>query len=364
MSPLLKKVENAGIKGMKKKRKPFHISPDDFFHETETVRLLFSNLIDNSDPDRIVIIPSASYGLANVTNNLPFKDGEILIADEQFPSNVYPWKSLINKGFEVKTITPPSSSNRAESWNQEILNSINEKTKVVSIGHVHWSDGTLFKLDLIREKLDAVGGLLIIDGTQSIGALPFSINDYRPDAVICAGYKWLMGPYSIGLAYYGPAFDNGKPIEENWINRINSDDFTGLVQYEDEYRAKALRYEVGEHSNFILIPMLHEALKQVLKWGAGNIQNYCQDLTKDALSQMQEMGYSIEDEKWRGNHLFGIRLPQNMDTTSLKKVFQNNKVSVSFRGDAIRVSPHVYNDEMDVRKLLKAMKEPILAKNY
>jgi selenocysteine lyase/cysteine desulfurase len=53
-----------------------------------------------------------------------------------------------------------------------------------------------------------------------------------------------------------------------------------------------------------------------------------------------------------------------MDTTSLKRVFQNNKVSVSFRGDAIRVAPHVYNDEMDVRKLLKAMKEPILAKNY
>ena len=117
---------------------------------------------------------------------------------------------------------------------------------MVSIGHVHWSDGTLFHLEKIRAKLDKTGGLLVIDGTQSVGALPFSISKIRPDALICAGYKWLMGPYSLGLAYYGPAFDNGMPVEENWINRHNSEDFTGLIGYQDTYREMSLRYEVGE----------------------------------------------------------------------------------------------------------------------
>ncbi|MFK7953370.1 MAG: aminotransferase class V-fold PLP-dependent enzyme [Ekhidna sp.] len=361
MSPILKKVENAGIKGIKKKRKPFQITGDDFFHETETVRSLFSQLIDNPDINRTVIVPSVSYGIANVTNNLPFTDGKIILAGEQFPSNVYPWLNLKEKGFEVAFVNAPNSSRRGDDWNQELINAIDETTRVVAIGHVHWSDGTLFQLEKIREKLDTVGGLLIIDGTQSIGALPFSVKIIRPDAVICAGYKWLMGPYSIGLAYYGKAFDNGKPIEENWINRVESDDFTGLVNYQDNYREEALRYEVGEHSNFILIPMLHEALKQLLKWQPENIQAYCDELTKNPIEEMLELGFKIDEKHARSSHLFGVRLPESLQMSSLQQSFKKNKVSVSFRGDAIRVSPNVYNDELDMRKLLKAMKEPILA---
>ena len=361
MSPLMKKVENAGIKGIKQKRKPFRIGPDEFFEETETVRQLFSQLIENDENERVVIIPAASYGLANVAHNLPFSDGEIIVTGEQFPSNVYPWTALLEKGFTITTIAAPKSSARGEDWNNEILNAINDKTRVVSIGQVHWSDGTLFNLELIREKLDQVGGLLIIDGTQSIGALPFSVKKCRPDAVICSGYKWLMGPYSIGLAYYGPAFDNGMPIEQNWINRVKSDDFAKLVHYESGYRDKALRYEVGEHSNFILVPMIHQALKQILRWDATRIQEYCKQLTVAPLIELEELGYSIESDKWRGHHLFGVRLPKSLEIEELKKYLHKHRVNVSTRGDAIRISPHVYNDEMDMRKLLKAMKEPILA---
>ncbi|HBX65139.1 MAG TPA: aminotransferase, partial [Balneolaceae bacterium] len=92
------------------------------------------------------------------------------------------------------------------------------------------------------------------------------------DALICAGYKWLMGPYSIGLAYYGPALDDGNPVEENWINRYESENFANLVNYNDEYQPGALRYEVGEHSNFILVPMMLKAVQQLNQWGVENIQ--------------------------------------------------------------------------------------------
>ncbi|MEM8940253.1 MAG: aminotransferase class V-fold PLP-dependent enzyme, partial [Bacteroidota bacterium] len=357
MSPNMKKVEHAGIKGLQKKRKPFHISAEDFFHETETIRLLFSKLINNCEPKRVVIVPSVSYGIANVVNNLPFNSGKILLLDEQFPSNVYPWLTLQEKGFHVETVKAPKSETKGEDWNANILNAIDEKTKVVAIGHVHWADGTIFNLKAIRKKLDKIGGLLIIDGTQSVGALHFDISEIRPDALICAAYKWLMGPYSIGLAYYSSMFDQGKPIEHNWINRKNSEDFSGLVAYETEFQEMALRYEVGEHSNFVLIPMLHEALKQVLRWGTHNIQSYCKNLMDLPIKCIQEWGYSVENEVYRSNHLFGIKPPSNVDLEQIKKSIKKHKVSVSFRGEAIRISPHVYNDEMDVRKLLKGLKE-------
>ena len=70
-------------------------------------------------------------------------------------------------------------------------------------GVVHWADGTIFDLEKIREKTNKVGAMLIIDGTQSIGTMPFDLKKVKPDALICAAYKWLMGPYGFGVAYYG-----------------------------------------------------------------------------------------------------------------------------------------------------------------
>ena len=112
-----------------------------------------------------------------------------------------------------------------------------------------------------------------------VGALPVNIDELQPDALIAAGYKWLMGPYSISMAFYGQAFDNAVPVEENWINRNNSEDFSGLVNYEDSYQPGAMRFDVGEHSNFILVPMIIEALKQLNSCGVENIQEYCRSIS-------------------------------------------------------------------------------------
>jgi selenocysteine lyase/cysteine desulfurase len=200
-----------------------------------------------------------------------------------------------------------------------------------------------------------VGSLLVIDGTQSVGALPFDVEQIQPDALICGGYKWLMGPYSLGLAYYGPYFNDGKPVEENWINRKRSENFAALVNYQNEYQPGALRYEVGEHSNFILIPMLLAALKQINAWKPKNIQQYCSKIASGAIAELRERGFWIEEENNRANHLFGVRLPEGIDRDRLKNRLQKNNISVSFRGDAIRVSPNVYNRESEMRKLAQVL---------
>jgi len=355
MSPLMKKVENAGKKGLIAKRKPYKISGEDFFHDTETLRLLYSKLINSNEPERIVVIPSVSFGMANVINNLPKKKGKIIVVEGQFPSNIYPWTSLKDRGYEVEIVAAPEGMIKGEQWNKKIAKAITAETVLLAIGHVHWADGTLFDLQQFRKKLDIVNGLLIIDGTQSVGALPFDIREIKPDALICAGYKWLMGPYSIGLAYYGEKFDNGKPIEENWINRENSDDFSGLVSYEDKYRTGALRYEVGEHSNFIMIPMMIAAIKQLLKWTPQGIQEYCDSLMTPTIEQASELSFESEELAFRSAHLFGLKLPATTTPEVAMKIFKERKVSVSLRGETIRVAPHVYNDEVDARKFLRAL---------
>jgi selenocysteine lyase/cysteine desulfurase len=359
MSPMLKSVEKAGIRGLKLKRNPVSISPSDFFTGGDVLRQEYAKLINAGDSRRIVIIPSVSYGISTVAANLKISKGQhIIVASEQFPSNYYPWARLCEEqGGAVKPIAPPEQMDgRGKIWNERILDAIDHNTAAVAIAHTHWADGTKFDLVAIRKRTRDVGALLVIDGTQSVGALPFDVQLIQPDVLICGGYKWLLGPYSIGLAYFGDYFNDGKPIEESWMNRLNSEDFSSLINYQPNYQPGALRYEVGEHSNFVLVPMMTKAIEQLNKWKPENIQAYCQSITRNSISKLRELGFWVEDEAYRGHHLIGLRLPKHLDMTIVKETLLKNKIYVSFRGNAIRVAPNVYNDEDDLAKLVSSLK--------
>lgn len=356
MSPILKSVAEIGKRKVEAKLKPYQITGPDFFTTVSEIKKEFSALIRANDLERIAIIPSVSYGLANVAKNIDVRNKEILIVAEQFPSNVYPWKELVeSQNAVIKTIDPPQSlKQRGKVWNEKILEAINNNTGMVAIAHVHWADGTLFDLKAIRKRTKEVGALLIIDGTQSVGAFPFDVQELDPDALICAGYKWLIGPYGMGVAYYGSAFDNGNPIEQNWINRKDSENFAALVDYNDEYQAGAMRYSMGEQSNFILAPMFLESLKKLNEWGVENIQKYCESITGAPLKELQSKGYWVENIDFRSSHLFGLR-KGGMDVESIKQELENNQIFVSIRGSSIRVSPNVYNTEKDMMKLVEVL---------
>jgi len=295
-----------------------------------------------------------------VTQNVKIKAGEkIILMHEQFPSNVYPWMRLAEENdAELVFVQPPETmENRGEIWNQRILNAIDDSVAVVAMANVHWADGTWFDLRAIRAKSKQHGALLILDGTQSVGALPFDVQEIQPDALICAAYKWLMGPYSTGLAYYGEYFDNGTPLEENWVNRKESYNFQNLVNYQPKYEAKANRFSVGEQANFILVPMLTEALRQLNEWGVDNVQKYCEKISGKAIEEMQKMGLILDTPPYRKHHLFGVRLTPEFDMEQVKKAAKEANLLISYRGNAIRISPNVYNEEQEFDLLLACFKK-------
>jgi len=358
MSPLATRVVEAGIRGIRSKVLPHAITPSDFFDGADQVRRRFATLIGSKQPDRISIIPAASYAVATCAQNLDLRSHHnIVLLDGQFPGNVYTWRVLGQRiGAELRTVKPPDGPDRGRRWNERILESIDSSTGLVTLGAVHWTDGTIFDLQAIGERAREVGAALVIDGTQSIGALPFDVMTLQPDALFVAGYKWLMGPYSIGCAYYGPRFDDGVPLEESWIARKGSEDFGGLVDYEAEYQPGAIRYDVGERSNFALMPMLLESLEMVLEWTPERIQAYVKELTAPLFAQALQLGYAIEDEAWRAGHLFGLRVPAHIDIERVKQRCAEREVSVSQRGGSIRVSPHMYNTPADIDALIDALR--------
>lgn len=224
------------------------------------------------------------------------------------------------------------------------------------MGQVHWSNGTLFDLKAIRQKTKENNALLIIDGSQSVGTYPFSVQEIEPDALVCAGYKWLFGPYGGAFAYYGPYFDHGNPIEENWINRLDSEDFAGLTEYQDKYKPFANRYTSGEAASFITVQMRIAALKQVLDWQPERIQEYCKGITQKMVKQLRNLGCVIENDEDRTHHMFGVGFPDGFDMNLLKQKFQEQKVYVSFRGNFLRISCHLFTTEEDFEVLIKSIR--------
>jgi selenocysteine lyase/cysteine desulfurase len=351
MAPLSDAVVDAGVAGIERKVRPWEIEPRDFFAGVESVKGLFGRLV-NADKDRLAVIPSVSYGLATVAQNLRVEPGQnVVIVHQQYPSNVYPWRRLADGKVSIRVVQPANTVGRGQMWNESLLDAIDDDTALVGLAPAHWTDGTRFDLERVGERAREVGAAFVVDGTQWIGAMPFDVAALQPDAVVCAGYKWLTGPYSIGLGYYGSRFDQGIPIEETWMGRLGSEDFNGLVDYQDEYRPGAARYDVGEASNFILIPMLEAALRQVLDWGPTEIGRYSRGLTNDLVAELRERGFGVEDDAWRADHFFGLRLPSDMDMGALRQRLEHGRTSVSLRGGMLRVSPHVYNDESDIQAL-------------
>ena len=358
MSPLLKSVEEVGILALIQKRNPTTISPNDFFIKSEEIKGNFGKLI-HCHPQQVAIIPSASYGLTTAVNNLPKNNGNTaLVVSDEFPSGYYAIEKWCDENHKnlVTLKAPESFKARGEQWNQIILDSINEDTAAVLISTIHWTDGTLFDLQAIGAKCKKHQAVFIVDGTQSVGALPIDVVECQIDALVCAGYKWLMGPYSIGLAYYSEIFNHGTPLEETWMNRSNAQNFSGLTSYVNDYSPGAGRYNVGEFSNFTLLPMLNAAIEQILEWDPAYIQSYCEQLSKPLIAFLREYGYWVEEDAYRAKHLFGILLPEHVDKEVLLKKLQENNIFVSVRGKAIRLSLHLYNTQDDIKALMEVLK--------
>ncbi len=353
MGPMPKVAVAAGERGMRAKLNPWTISPADFFTESESVRALFAKLV-NATADDIALVPSVSYGMAVAANILPLKKGQsVLTLAEQFPSNVYPWIELAkSSGASFVTIPRPAD----DDWTARVLERIDASTGIVALPHCHWTDGGLLDLVAIGAACRKVGAALCIDATQSMGVMPFDVQAIQPDFLVAGGYKWLLGPYTYGYLYVAPRWQDGMPIEQNWIARKDSENFAGLVDYKSDYQPGARRFDVGERSNFALAPAAHAALDYLLGLGTQRIYAALKH-RNDAIAERAraELGLDTVRADRRAGHYLGLRFGGAVPA-DLPAKLAAEKIFVSVRGQAMRVTPHVYNTEDDIEKLFQVLK--------
>ena len=189
-----------------------------------------------------------------------------------------------------------------------------------------------------------------------LGLYPFDVSQVRPDFLVAASYKWLLGPYGVGFMYVEEKYREGKPIEHNWINRHGSEDFSQLVDYQDAFQPGARRYDVGERSNFALLPMAAEALRQLLDWEVENVSETIGTLTDLIEEKAEELGIVTIPKERRARHMIGLMLgPDAPDDLATR--LTRHDVFVSVRGPSVRVSPHLYNTEEDIDRLFDVLEQ-------
>ncbi|HET6585011.1 MAG TPA: aminotransferase class V-fold PLP-dependent enzyme, partial [Nannocystaceae bacterium] len=292
---------------------------------------------------------------ATAAANIPVRAGQsMLVLDREFPSNVYAWRELARRtGARVRTIAREAG----QSWTDALLVALAEgDVAIVATPVCHWTDGTLVDLERVGAAARAAGAALVVDASQAAGAHPIDVARIQPDFLVAVGYKWLLGPYSLGYLYVAPRWrERGTPIEQTWMARAGSEDFSRLVEYTDDFRDGARRFDMGEFSEFILLPMAVAALEQVLAWGVEKVARDVGALTDRIARDAVALGCTVPDVDDRVRHMLGVRLPGGIPPELADRLAASG-VHVSIRGDVIRVSPHLYNDERDVERLMKAVR--------
>lgn len=351
LSPLLDTVRAAGHRGVERKAAPWAIRREHFFDEVEAVRARFAALV-GGDADGVAILPSTSYGTALAAANLEAGPGRtILVLEDEHASSHLGWhRKARESGAALVTVPRPADGD----WTAAILARIGSATAVVASPACHWTDGSAVELEAVGAACRAVGAALVVDGTQSVGAVPLDVARVQPDFLIVSAYKWLLCPYTLAFLWAAPARREGRPLEEHGFCRAGVEGREGATAYTLEFAPGARRYDMGERSNWVSLPMAIAALDALLAWRPARIAATLAGWTGRIEQAARERGLNAPPDRHRAPHLLGVRGARPFGPADARALAERG-VRVSARGGALRVSPHLWCTDADIDRFLAAL---------
>ncbi len=357
--PQLKASRDALLAGAEAKCHPWERAAPDFFEDAERLRQLASSAL-GGDADGYAVVPAASYGLSTAARAMEprlRRNDILLVMAEEFPSNVLPWKRCAEEtGAVLETIaTPPDGD-----WTAAVLQRIRPGVTVVALSACHWTTGAALDLAPIGHACRAAGSALVVDATQSLGAVPFDFATVQPDFLVAAGYKWLLCPYGFGLLYVSEAWRNARPLEESWLSRLHAQDFAGLVNYSDVYMPGARRFDMGEKCTPTILPGAIAALEQIGAWGVRHIADSLTLVNARVAAHLEQLGFELPAAAQRSPHMLGAQMlgrPLGAAPVNWVAGLNARNVFASQRGNALRFAPHLHVSDADVQRLMDALTE-------
>jgi selenocysteine lyase/cysteine desulfurase len=211
----------------------------------------------------------------------------------------------------------------------------------------------------IRRAIEGRDIIMAIDATQSLGAVPFPLEQVKPDFLISAGYKWLLCPYGFSIMYVSERWRNSRPLEESWQARLNAEDFGSLVLSSDNYMPGARRFDTGQKGTPTILPGVLAAFEQIKAWGVDYISDSLIKINKKLADHLSAVGFQLPDSSQRSPHMFGATIPGRYKGNLVAEL-SKRKIYISQRGDSVRFSPHLHITENDISRLLETLDQLLI----
>jgi selenocysteine lyase/cysteine desulfurase len=303
-----------------------------------------------ADREEIALVPSTTAGITLVSEGLDWQTGDnvVTLADE-FPSNAYPWLNLASRGVETRRVA--TDNGRLDL--DKLAAACDARTRIVSVSWVGYATGYRHEVDRIAAIAHEHGALMMLDAIQGLGAFPLDVRQTPIDFLSADGHKWMLGPEGAGIAYIRREhLDRLRPIGVGWHSVVHASDYTRI---ELDLKRSASRYEGGSQ-NMVGMLGFGASLELLLALGLENIAASILDITDSACERLQAIGATIisDRQRERRSGIVAFELP-GKDSLSVKKHCLKQNVVLSCRAGRLRISPHAYNNEEDLDRLVAAL---------
>ncbi|HZA06530.1 MAG TPA: aminotransferase class V-fold PLP-dependent enzyme [Nitrososphaeraceae archaeon] len=313
----------------------------------EQTRDIYAKFIQ-AHRDEVGFTHSTSEGMNIIAHMLSSK-GSVISNELEFPSSTLPW---LNRDVDVTFVR----SKKGKILKEDIANSINQNTRTVVVSHVQYSTGWRQDLAELGELTSKKGLYLVVNPTQSLGAMYFNVQDFNIDFMASNGHKWILSSFGIGAIYikkeYLEDLERFKPPFYSQLGQKQTEIFDNK---KIDMSNTASRFELGS-PHFSNILCLKSAIEYITKIGIEQIEKRILYLTEYLVEKLREFKVEIisplEEEKGRS----GIIVFKERNAQEIVRKLERRRIMVSARGDGIRVSPHFYNNENDIDRLVSELK--------
>ncbi len=320
----------------------------------EEVRSLAARLV-GAQPAEIGLVPNTTTGIGLVAEGFPWQAGDNVLAPaNEFPSNQYPWMNLAERGVQTRRL--PVEDGRLDP--DRILAACDERTRMISVSWVGYATGWRVDVKSLVEKAHQRGIYVFLDAIQALGVFPLDVRDWGVDFFAADGHKWMLGPEGAGLLYVRlEHLALLRPLCVGWNSVVQAHDFSRCAL---DLRPAASRYEGGS-SNMVGITALGASLELLASLGlsanASPVADRILQLTDFAAERLERIGAQIRSPRDDGHRsgILSFELP-GADPAAVRRQCLSQGIVLSVRHGWIRISPHAYNNEHDLERLVDVLR--------
>lgn len=299
---------------------------------------------------QVAFMRNTSDGLSTVANGLKWQAGDNVVTfGGEFPSNIYPWLRL-REAFGVEIRLCPERENRLDA--DEMINLIDSRTRVVAVSLVQYASGFRVELERLGRAARRHDALLVVDVIQAMGALPVDTEAQLIDVAAGACHKWLLTPEGVGLLYLSDrALERIRPTLVGWVSVLNPEDYGNFDQ---PWKAGALPWETGTGPT-ALLHGFDASLALLTATGIKGIAEHLENLTDYLCEKIDPRRYKVVSSRRQHekSQIVSLQHTEGLSPNALYAHLKRQQIITAPRGNALRISPHFYNNVDDIDQLLK-----------